>query len=213
MRVFYTSLSLRISRSCGQGDTCTARGAPGCVFGVGETKQTFPSQPDGVALGTQPVCAPLSGAALKADSERRCVVSCTSDCSIEEGTAVWPGYDERSLDERQRSHGRAAGSCANLRLGSSLVSDCSGTLYSHTGTVSCPSGYVASDVYDTVFKCLVPPCITEGTLPRCDLLVGPGQDFDGLEDVAHPRNGVGLGDHGGAVTGTYPCACGTTAPS
>ena len=77
--------------------------------------------------------------------------------------------------------------------------------------MSCPSGYVASDMYDTVFKCLAPPCLSDGTLPSCVLLVGTGQEVDGLEDVAHTCDDVGLGDHGGAegahgVAETYPCA-------
>ena len=66
---------------------------------------------------------------------------------------------------------------------------------------------LASDMYDTVFKGLAPPCISDGTLPRCVLLVGTGQE-DGLEDVAHTCDGVGLGDHGrveGAHGVAYPC--------
>ena len=41
--------------------------------------------------------------------------------------------------------------CADLSLGSSVVSDGDGTLHSHTGTVSCASGYVASDMGMTLF--------------------------------------------------------------
>ena len=113
------------------------------------------------------------------------------------------GDDERFLDKRRRSHGLTNGSwtdgglstcepqaCANLSLGSSVVRDCDETLCSRTGTVSCPSGYGASDMYDTVFPGLAPPCISDETLPRCVPLVGTGQEFDGLEDVAHTCDGV-----------------------
>ena len=63
---------------------------------------------------------------------------------------------------------------------------------------SCLSSYVAI------------PCISDGTLPRCVLLGGTGQDFDGLEDSAHTCDGVGVGDHCRAegvhgVAGTFPC--------
>ena len=204
------------------GDTCTTRGATGYVLGVGETEQTFSCQPDGVVSGTQPVCALVSDLALKVGSEygvdvcidsadeRRCVVSGTSGCSNEEGTAGWPGMTNDSWMDGSIPMCEPQ-ACADLSLGSSVVLDCLGTLHSHTGTVSGPSGYVASDLYDTVFQCLAPPGKSDGTLPRCVLLVGIGQEFDGLEDVAHNCDGVGLGDHCGeegaaGVAGTYPCA-------
>ena len=75
--------------------------------------------------------------------------------------------------------------CAGLSLDSSVVSDCDGTLYGHTGTASCPSGCVASDVEDTVFQCLGPPGIPDESLPRWVLLVCTGQEFDDLEGIAH----------------------------
>ena len=95
--------------------------------------------------------------------------------------------------------------CADLSLGSSAASDCGGTLYSHTCTVSCPSGYVASDMDDAVFQCLAPPGFPDGTLPRCVLQVCTGQEFDGLEGIAHTCDGVGLGDKCGAE-GAYGVA-------
>ena len=117
------------------------------------------------------------------------------------------GYDARFLDGRQHSCEPQA--CTDSSLGSSVVSDGHGTLYSYTGIVCGPLGYVASDMDDTVFKCLVPPCISDGTLLRCGLLVATGQEFDGLEDLARTRDGVCPGDHCGAegahgVAGTYP---------
>ena len=88
-------------------------------------------------------------------------------------------------------------------------SDCDWASDRHTGTVSCLSGYVASHRYDTVFKCLVSPCMSDGTILRCVLLVGPGQELDGLEDVVHTCDGVCLDDHCGAegshgVAGFFP---------
>ena len=91
---------------------------------------------------TQPVGKSLPGSVPKVDlecganrcidsaDERQCVVSCTSDCSIEEGPAVWTGMtnDPWTNDEPQ--------GCANLSLGSSVVWDCDETLCSRTGTVS-----------------------------------------------------------------------------
>ena len=122
---------------------------------------------------------------------------------------MWTGMtnDSWTNDGDRTSEPQA---CANLSLGSSVVWDCDETLSSRTGKVSCPSGYVASDTFGTVFKCLAPPCISDGTLPSCVLRVGTGQEVDGLEDVAHTCDGVGLGDHGGAegahgVAGIYPC--------
>ena len=58
------------------------------------------------------------------------------------------GYDARFLDGRQHSCEPQA--CTD------------GTLYCYTGTVCGPLGYVVSDMDDTVFKCLVPPCISDG---------------------------------------------------
>ena len=83
-------------------------GALGYVLGVGDTEPTFSCQPGRVVSGTQPVCKPLPGSAPNVDSEyevngcidsadeRRCVVSCTSDRSIEEGPAVWTGMTNDS---------------------------------------------------------------------------------------------------------------------
>ena len=90
------------------------------------------------------------------------------------------------------------------------MSDCDGPLYSHTCTVSCTSGYIASDMDDAFFQCLVPPGIPDGTLPRCVLPVCAGQEVDDLEGIAHTCDGVGLGDNCGAecvhgVSKTNPC--------
>ena len=68
-------------------------------------------------------------------------------------------------------------------------------LKNQTCTVSCASGFVASDMDDAVFKCPAPPSIPDGTLPRCVLLVCTGQKFDDLEGIAHNCDGVGLGDN------------------
>ena len=146
--------------------------------------------------------------------ERRCVVSCSSDCSIEEGAAVWTCSTNNSRTDGGIPTCEPQ-TCAVLSLGSSVAAGCDGTLHSHTGTVSCPSGYVASDTEDTVFQCLAVPCILDGTLPRCVLLVGTGQEFADLEDMAQTCDDVSLCDHCEAesadgIAGTYPC--GTTAP-
>ena len=62
-----------------------------------------------------------------------------------------------------------------------------------------------------MFKRLAPPCLPGGTLPRCMLQVGCGQEIDGLKDEPHPRDGVCIGDHCGekgdhGKAGTYPGA-------
>ena len=164
------------------GDTGTARCAPGSVLGVGDTEQTFSCQPDRVVPGTQPVCESLSSSAPKVDSEycvdvciysadvRSCMVSCANGFSMVGDSAVWTCMTNDSwtdgglpICEPQL--------CADLSLGSSAASDCDWTLYSHTWTVSCASGYVASDMDDAVFKCLAPPGIPDGTLPCCVLLI------------------------------------------
>ena len=98
--------------------------------------------------------------------------------------------------------------CADLSLGSSVTSDSDGTLYSHTCTVSCASGYVASDIDDAVCKCLALPGIPDETL--CALLVCTGQECDDLEGIAHNCDSVNLGGNCGAecahgVTETHPC--------
>ena len=130
---------------------------PGYVLGVGDTEQTFSCQPGGVLSRTQPVWEPLSGSAPKVDSEygvkgcldsadeRRWVVPCTSDCSIMEGPAEWTCMTNDSWTDDGIPTCDPQ-TCADLSLGSSVVSDCDGTLYSHTGTVSCPSGFVASEL-------------------------------------------------------------------
>ena len=41
----------------------------------------------------------------------------------------------------------------------------------------------------------------DGALPRCVLLVCTGQEFDDLEGIAHPCDGVGLGGNCGAESG------------
>ena len=55
----------------------------------------------------------------------------------------------------------------------------------------------------------------DGTLPRCVLLVCTGQEFDNLEGIAHPCDGVGLGGNCGAemamVWLKLTRVCGTTA--
>ena len=184
-------------------DTCTARCALGYVLGVGGTEQTFCCQPDGVVVsGTQLVCEPLQCSAPKVDSEcgvdvcidisdeRSCVISCASGYSIVGDPAMTnDSWTDGGLPtcEPQAS--------VDLSLGSSVVSDWDGTLDSHTSTVSCASGYVASDMDDAVFQCLAPPRVPDGTLPRCVLLVCTGQAFDDLDGIAHNCDGVGLGDN------------------
>ena len=144
------------------GDTCTARCASGYVLGVGDTEQIFSCQPDGVVSGTQPVCEPLPCLAPKVASEhgadvcidsadeRSCVVSSASGYSIVGDLAVWTSTTNGSWTDGGLPTCEPQG-CADLSLGSSVVSDCDGTLYSHTCTVSCASGYVASDMGITLF--------------------------------------------------------------
>ena len=96
------------------------------------------------------------------------------------GPAVWTGMTNDSWTNDGDPTGEPQ-AC------SSVVWDCDETSGSRTGTVSCPLGYVASDMCDTVFKCLAPPCISDGTLPRC-VLVGTGQEFDGLETYTRVWN-------------------------
>ena len=66
---------------------------------------------------------------------------------------------------------------ADRSLGSSVAWDCDGTLNSNTRTLSCASGCVASHMDDAVFKCLAPPYFPDKTMPKCVLLVCPGQEF------------------------------------
>ena len=69
--------------------------------------------------------------------------------------AVWTGLTNGSWTDGGLPTCEPQG-CADLSLDSSVVSDCDGTLYSHTCTVSCASGYVAGDMDDAVFQCLAP---------------------------------------------------------
>ena len=97
--------------------------------------------------------------------------------------------------------------CADLSLDSSVVLDCGGASYSHTCTVSCASGYVASDMDDAVFQCLAPPGIPDETLPRCVYWLGI-RPLGGYR--AQMRRCVGLDDNCGAegaqgVAETDPC--------
>ena len=223
---YVPNLDNSVVRDCGDmqlgtGDTGTARCAPGYVLGVGDTEQTFSCQPDGVVSGTQPVCELLPCSAQKGDSEyrgdvcinradeRSCMVSCASDCPIVGGPAVWTCMTNDSWTDGSLSTCEPQ-VCADLSFGSSVASDGDGTLHSHTWTVFCASGHVASDMDDAVLKCLAPPGIPDGTLPRCVLLVCTGQEFDGMEVVAHTCKGIDLGDNCGrecahGVAETYPC--------
>ena len=169
------------------GDTGTARCAPGSVLGVGDTEQTFSCQPDRVVPGTQPVCESLSSSAPKVDSEycvdvciyiadvRSCMVSCANGFSMVGDSAVWTCMTNDSWTDGGLPICEPQ-VCADLSLGSSAASDCDWTLYSHTWTVSCASGYAASDMDDADFKCLAPPGIPDGLLPRCVPLLCPGQN-------------------------------------
>ena len=121
------------------------------------------------------------------------MVSCANDYSMVDDPAVWICMTNDSWT------GGGLPTCepqvyADLSLGSSVASDCDGTVQPHVDSVSCASGYVASRMDDAVFKCLAPPGIPDGTLPRCVLLVCIGQEFKGLEGIAHTCGGVGLGD-------------------
>ena len=170
-----------------------------------DTEQTFSCQPNGAVSGTQPVCEPLPCSAPKVDSEygvdvyihsadeRSCMVSCANDSWTDGGLTMCEPHV-----------------CADLSLGSTVAADCDGTLFSHTWTVSCASGYVGSDMDDAVFKCLASPGLPDGTLPSCVLLVCLGKEFDSLEGITYNCDGVGLGDNCGAecahgVAETYPC--------
>ena len=152
--------------------------------------------------GTQLVCEPLQCSAPKVDSEhdvdvcidsadeRSCFVPCASGYSNVRDPALrtcmtkgaWTDGGLLACEPQ---------SCADLSLGSSVVSDCDGTLYRHTCTVCCASGFVISDMNDAVFQCLAFPGIPDG----CVLPNGTGQEFDGLEGIAHTCDGVGLGDN------------------
>ena len=72
--------------------------------------------------------------------------------------------------------------------------------------MSCASGYGDGGMDDVFFfRCLDPPGIPDGTLPRCVLLVCTVQEVDGLKG-----DGVGLGDNCGeecarGVAEKYPC--------
>ena len=141
--------------------------------------------------------------------ERSCVVSCASGNSIVGDPAVWTCMTNDSWTDGGLTACEPQ-TCADLSLGRLAVSHCDGTLYSHTCTVSCASGYVAKDMDDAVFQCLAPPGVPDGTLPKCVLLVCTGQEFDGLEGIAHTCDGVGLGDNCGTecahgVAEIYPC--------
>ena len=199
------------------GDTCTARCAP----------RTNVLSPARWCCQAQPVCKLLPvqhrtliqstvwRCAFSAD-ERRCVVSCANGCSIVGDLAVWTCMTNNSWLDSGLSTGEPQ-ACADSSFGKSVVSDCDGTLHSHTRTVSCASGYVASDMVNAVFQCLAPPSTPDGTLPRCVLLACTGQEFDDLEGIAHNCDGVGLGDNCGAtgahgVAETDPCLT-TTPPS
>ena len=104
--------------------------------------------------------------------DRSCRGSWASGSSIVEDPAVWTQMtNDSGTDGDLLTSEPQAG--ADLSLGSSVVSDC------------------------------------DGTLPRCELLVCTGQEFDGWEDVADTCDCVGLGDNCGTegvhgVAETYP---------
>ena len=192
MRVFCTSSSLRISRALRMcalmyrtwttplSVIAATRSCGQATWAQPDTRRalySFSCQPDGVVSGTQPVCDFLPRSAPNVDSEygvdvlfcsadeRSCVVSCASGSSIVEDPAVWTFTTNDSwtdcgllMCEPQV--------CATLSFGRSVASDCDGR------TVSCASGFVASDMDDAVFKCLAPAGTPDGTLPSCVLLVG-----------------------------------------
>ena len=145
-------------------------------------------------------CEPLPCLAPKVDSEygvdacidsadeRSCVVSSASGYSIVGDLAVWTSLTNGSWTDGGLSTCEPQ-ACADLSSGSSVVSDCDGTLHSHTGTVSCASGNVVSDMNDAVFQCLAPPGFPDVTLRRCVLLVCIGQEFDLRGYHAHLRQG------------------------
>ena len=117
--------------------------------------------------------------------------------------------DERFWDRRRSHHVRAAGGRRLEPLAAQSRRIAMDFLKPHCGTVSCASGYVASDMEDTVFQCLALPGVPDGTLPWREMLVCTGQEFDGWEGVADTCDGVGLGDNCGTegvhgMAGNFP---------
>ena len=125
MRVFRTTSGRRIRRvlwicfyvpnlggsvvsDCG--DKRPASGTLGYALGVGDTKQKFFCRPEGIMLGTQPVCEPLPLSAPNIDSESvvdvcidraeegSCVVSEAHGFSFRGRPARMDFYDERFFD-------------------------------------------------------------------------------------------------------------------
>ena len=67
--------------------------------------------------------------------------------------------------------------------------------------------------WSAVFQCLAPPCISYGiSSPGACCCLALVRKFDGLEDVAHTCDGVGLGEHCGSRGWNLPVRVGTTAP-
>ena len=152
-RTWTTPLSvIAATRSCGQATRVQpgARRALYLVSGI----------PIKRSLASQMVrchCEPLPCSARKVDSEygvdvfidsadeRSCVVSCASGYSIVADPAVRTRMTNGSWTDGGLSTCEPQ-AYADLSLGSSVVSDCDGTLYGHTCTGSCASGYVTSDI-------------------------------------------------------------------
>ena len=168
-------------------DTCTA--ARRTVYSVSEipSKRSLASQKvlcqEHSLFCDEDVC-------IDSADERSCVVPCASGYSIVGDPALRTCMTQGAWTDGGLLTCEPQ-ACADLSLGSSVVSDCDGTLYRITCTVSCASGYVISDMNDAVFQCLAFPGFPDG----CVLLNGTGQEFDGLEGIAHTYDGVGLGDN------------------
>ena len=116
------------------GDTRPASGNPGCVLGVGDTKQKFFCRTEDIMLGTQPVCEPLPLSApnigsesdvdvcIDREGEANCVVSSASGSLIKGDPSVGTCMTNDSLIDDGLTTGEPQ-ACANLSLGGSIRSD------------------------------------------------------------------------------------------
>ena len=77
--------------------------------------------------------------------ERKCMFSCANGCSMVGDPAVWTCMTNDSWTDGGRATCEPQ-MCADMSLGRSVASNCDESLYSYTRTVSCASGYVASDM-------------------------------------------------------------------
>ena len=111
----------------------------------------------GCATGYKPCSAPMSDSEYGVDvcigraDERSCMVQCGNGYSIVGYPAVWTCMTNDSWTDGGLPTCEPE-VCADLSLGSSVASDRDGTLCSHTCTVSCALGHVASDMDDAVFS-------------------------------------------------------------